>query len=559
MNVTITVAGVEGDLQYQRALGAAQSCAEVDEMPMDKQEFKQWLERNKETNHLLFGRAAVKHTSSPFIYCRSAGAPPVFIGGCDDLIKWIKGKKVAQSASNEDDGILWHLAPGANAEDPSKSSPTLVQTMCVLDQLGDIDTARCVAYVRLQLTMYWSDSRLKEHHTVGEILPESLWAPNPRVKEEIVGEFEVSCLEFVRMVEDDYNGDVYRVVSYGGTITNPMDLHLFPFDYDDIELTFIANSYCLRTGDDTMNAAWKTDYRLTFQSPPAFTYTPVFRVADQFQVQGFSLISVNISYINVTKAQDQVYLQLNVSRNSQYYFYKVLVPLLLIMCLNFGAFALPVDSLNDRLQFAVGLFLSAFALMYVISEDMPKTEYQTPIDMIILVSTLILALTGVHAVGLAFLVPGNAESPCIIDALENLRAHGLNASGLKEKTLSLARFWTWSAECADTVGFLSLVFTYLTYLFVLFLPPYVKHMQWRKDHQQREVLGMTITEISTEGGPGSTEEWKKKVKDDGGRVPLLRLEKTKSHNEQIEKNLYAGAPKWLIGKYQIKADTAITE
>jgi hypothetical protein len=136
--------------------------------------------------------------------------------------------------------ITWHLAPLAHEDEPSLSRPTLVYATFVLDQLGDIDTARCVVYVRMTLTMYWHDPRLKHYHKLGSPLPETLWGPNPRVKEEILGNFEVRVLEFTRMQEPEHEGDIYMVVSYGGTITNPMDLHLFPFDYDDIEITFLV-------------------------------------------------------------------------------------------------------------------------------------------------------------------------------------------------------------------------------------------------------------------------------------------------------------------------------
>jgi hypothetical protein len=43
--------------------------------------------------------------------------------------------------------------------------------------------------------------------------------------------------------------------------------------------------------------------------------------------------------------------------------------------------------------------------MYVISPDVPKTTYQTPIDKFILVTISLLAATAIHAVLLSELVP----------------------------------------------------------------------------------------------------------------------------------------------------------
>jgi hypothetical protein len=427
--------------------------------------------------------------------------------------------------------IPWHLAPLAHEDNASLSRPTIVWATFVLDQLGDIDTARCVVYVRMTMTMYWHDPRLKRHHKLGSPLPETLWAPNPRVKEEILGDFEVRVLEFTRMREDEHEGDVYMVVSYGGTITNPMDLHLFPFDYDDIEITFLANSCQLRDG--TSNVAFKTDYRLLFKTPPAFEGmgVPSFRASEQFQVQGFSLVSVSAQYQAKMKAQDQIYIQLNVRRNSAYYFYKVIIPMLLIMILNTGAFAMNVHALNDRLQYSVSLFLSAFALMYVIAPDVPKTSYQTPIDRFILVTVVVLAFTGMHAVFLMHLKAGNSEQACF--QLEYTLEH------LTEVVLSVFTFWEWNAECTDKALQWILSVGYFSYIAYEFLPPRIKRDRWLEEQQMGMATSSEVTKLQMVSG---------KLLEP---TAMLRLQGLEHHTSQILERPYAGAPKWLVKKFGV--------
>jgi hypothetical protein len=70
-------------------------------------------------------------------------------------------------------------------------------------------------------------------------------------------------------------------------------------------------------------------------------------------VQEFSLVSVDVQYVNLKKAQDQIYVVINVERNFHSYLFKIMVPLFLIFILSFAGLSLPVTALNDRLQLSV--------------------------------------------------------------------------------------------------------------------------------------------------------------------------------------------------------------
>jgi hypothetical protein len=224
--------------------------------------------------------------------------------------------------------------------------------------------------------------------------------------------------------------------------------------------------------------------------------------------------------------------QLNVQRNSHYYYYKVMVPLLLIMILNIGSFALPVDDLNNRLQYSVNLFLSAFALMYVIAPDVPKTSYQTPIDRFILVTVVVLACTGIEAVLLQYLKRGNPQETCFPTQY--------NLALLQD----VAMFWEWTDECVDRMMETVLIIGYIAYIVYEFLPPRLARDKWLEEQSEvREhckVSNLTLVN-------GQQMEPK----------AILRLDGLDHHTSQILERPYAGAPKWLVGKYGIDADVSL--
>jgi len=71
---------------------------------------------------------------------------------------------------------------------------------------------------------------------------------------------------------------------------------------------------------------------------------------------------------------------------------KVFLPLILITLLNFLGFFVDRSEFSDRMANNITLFLSAFALLYVISTDIPKTSYTTMIDRFILVTIALLVI-----------------------------------------------------------------------------------------------------------------------------------------------------------------------
>jgi hypothetical protein len=209
-----------------------------------------------------------------------------------------------------------------------------------------------------------------------------------------------------------------------------------------------------------------------------------------------------------------------------------MVPLLLIMVLNIGSFAMPVHALNDRLQYSVNLFLSAFALMYVIAPDVPKTNYQTPIDRFVLVTVVVLACTGMHAVLLTYLKAGDATKTCFPAEYD------------LDFLLGVFRFWNWGAECTDRVAQVMLIGGYLLYIVYEFSLPKYERDQWL-DEQLKPRAHVELTALTTVNGQVL-------------KPPcMLRLDGLEHHTSQILKNPYAGAPTWLVKKYGIDADVSL--
>ena len=268
---------------------------------------------------------------------------------------------------------------------PTIGRPTVIHAKFLIGQLQDLDTVRGTIYVRIGVWCDWKDHRLAGRSRM-DPLPNRLWSPRLTVSESL-GDFNRRTCEFTLTI-GTLDGHLYSLTWYEGTIKNPMDLRLFPLDTDTLHITFFA-SECYRQNGE-INVNYKTDYRLLFEgwsfSPPRAT------------PYGWDLVSSKVLYVFHEHCQDVLQIQLNFKRCFNFYFFKVVFPLLLITCLNFMGFSLEDGNLGERLANNISLFLSALALLYVVGQDLPKTTFLTAIDRIVVVTLSLIFVTSVHFV-----------------------------------------------------------------------------------------------------------------------------------------------------------------
>ena len=283
----------------------------------------------------------------------------------------------------EDDDPRW-------GNPPTLAKPTIVSAKLMIAQLQDMDTVRGTLSVRIGMWCSWTDPRLAGRSRM-DPLPTQLWSPRPTLGEAL-GEFARRTCELTIQV-GSLQGEMYSLTWYEGTVKNVMDLHLFPLDTDSIALTFLASECFKRNGE--VNVNYKTDYRLLFDGwmfPQSEDDSP------HSAPYGWKLESTTVCYVGPEHCQDIIQIRLNLKRQVAFYFFKVVLPLMLITCLNFMGFSL--ETLGERLANNVSLFLSALALLYVVGQDLPHTTFLTAIDRIVLVTLLLIFTTSIHFVAM---------------------------------------------------------------------------------------------------------------------------------------------------------------
>ena len=161
-------------------------------------------------------------------------------------------------------------------------------------------------------------------------------------------------------------------------IKNKFNLKSFPFDKQKIIFQIYDSAYFLET-------------RILDNSK--FSYLALNKFINNDDIPGWKKKSYNI--INEpTKGTtqfegtygDSIVLSIELERKPGYYIFKVIFPILLILLICWSVVWVDPKELESRLTITIVCLLSLIAYNFVIDSELPKLEYLTVLDWIILIS-----------------------------------------------------------------------------------------------------------------------------------------------------------------------------
>ena len=173
--------------------------------------------------------------------------------------------------------------------------------------------------------------------------------------------------------------DKYTTVDYNSvglyTLNNSFDLQNFPFDKQILKFHIINKTYLI--------------YELTSISDTSQQMLENF--VNNKSINGWDIISGKLKYehyLDPTSAyyQDGLVTEIVIERKYSYYIYKVIIPIVLILMICWSSLWIPAREIESKLTITIVCLLSLIAYNFVIDKDLPKLEYLTTLDWIILIS-----------------------------------------------------------------------------------------------------------------------------------------------------------------------------
>ena len=181
----------------------------------------------------------------------------------------------------------------------------------------------------------------------------------------------------IGLTEDD---EVFfqRIISEAAVFNSPLYFKDFPFDQHEIYFELGTNNYdfyFLEPIEDMQNNA---DLFLEYIVVPEWNMNKIDYSVENYYIDG--------------NPYNSFYYSLTIQRDYNYYIYKLIIPIFIIMMICWSVFWINAKQIETRLTVTVVSFLTLIAYNFVIVDDIPKVGTFTIFDSIILLAYIYAAL-----------------------------------------------------------------------------------------------------------------------------------------------------------------------
>jgi len=271
-------------------------------------------------------------------------------------------------------------------EPPNPNGPTIVGVGFIVNDIRGIDPVRDEFQFRGHVQLLWCDPRLafdpaiegrKERILKGDQVTQQsqqMWFasgyPVNRVGEPDFSE---------RVLRIRYDGTIEQSINVSVPLSTHYDLRRFPLDHQTLLLQ--VESYL-----------WDRD-RLRFVHDETIS-----GFGDGISLPEWNIVGVkgHVDDTPVTRSDtpfSRYTLEIEISRKPGFYFWKVLLPLIVIVALSWSIFWMTDERFAARSRISATGVLTIVAYQFVFAENLPRVGYLTLLDLVMIGSFGLLAVT----------------------------------------------------------------------------------------------------------------------------------------------------------------------
>ena len=257
-------------------------------------------------------------------------------------------------------------------------APTLVSLGLTLVDLVAISDSDQVAKMNVLLNVEWSDHRLQPfsgcRYSVSDI-----WTP----EFQLVNSGTLDTRGPIELVVQD-DGMVRGSVRFEGALSSPWNMSRFPFDSHEIVLPIFSQHYSAAEVLFQVNETW-TGRREVLTIPDWEVGAPVAQVYKRV--------------LPVLAREASVYeFRIPVARLGEYYVFKFVFPLCLIVMMSWAIFWVSPSNLGPQVTLSATSMLTLIAYQFTMNDLLPRVGYLTSMDKYVLASSILVFLALVEAI-----------------------------------------------------------------------------------------------------------------------------------------------------------------
>lgn len=263
-----------------------------------------------------------------------------------------------------------------------------VEVKIYLIDIDGIDNVEQSFVANLTLVMRWHDPGLA--HPGLDSVEKSLkdiWYPRLQIlnQQRLVKTFPES-------VEVRPDGQViYRQRLWGG-FSQPLNLREFPFDKQRLEI-LVGN---ISFGSQKI--------RLT--ASPDSGISDYLTIPD-WKILQWDFAARELRFDNETTLLSGMVFSMEVERDTNYFIYKVILPLILIVMMSWLVFWIDASLTGSQISVAVTAMLTMIAYRFALAGMIPRLQFLTTLDFFVIASTIMVFLAMIEVVYTTYLATNN--------------------------------------------------------------------------------------------------------------------------------------------------------
>jgi len=276
--------------------------------------------------------------------------------------------------------VGWCAETAALIERPAaEAGPTQVSVGMWMVDISNIDSAQQNFTGDIAIVLRWKDVRLAHTGTgLAHYALDQIW--NPRVG--IANETSSLVHKLPESVEVEPDGSVVYRQRYAGAFTQALRLQPFPFDRQTFRVQLVAVRY---RADEVK---FIPDQRWIEEGLPRAG-----GISESITLPDWTIEKWELKPLDYALAPSLQYsgyaFEFTASRNVQYYIFKVLLPLVLIVMMSWCVFWTDPTNSSSQFSIAVTSMLTLIAYRFAVDSQLPRLPYMTRLDVFFLISTLL--------------------------------------------------------------------------------------------------------------------------------------------------------------------------
>ncbi len=280
----------------------------------------------------------------------------------------------------------YELEPiGVIKDNDTVDKPKQVNVGIYMINIEDVNSAKQGYKATVAIDMKWNDPTLictspEDKDKIRKFNLTEIWNPNMVIinEQHVARQFEYKAWV-------DCRGNVeYGQILYGDFLTTA-NIKEFPFDQRPLKIEIVSTEF------ETNELQFVNDDKTTGRDK-------------QFSVTDWNIGEIPIaeSAVYHFKPGDQklasFFYELTAKRNSTFFVWKIIIPLIMIVIMSWAVFWIPPSQLGPQIGLSVTSMLTLIAYRFAIGNVVPDVSYLTRFDKFVFGSTLLVFLALVEAV-----------------------------------------------------------------------------------------------------------------------------------------------------------------